>query len=67
MTMEIKEVGLAVGEDRVGRLMRLNGIKPVRNRKHIHAQRAGFDCFCDTALTVLALRAVAGLGIAARD
>ena len=34
MTMELKEVGLAAGERRVGRLMRINGIKPVRTRKH---------------------------------
>ena len=34
MTMELKEVGLDVGERRVGRLMRINGIKPVRTRKH---------------------------------
>ncbi len=34
MTMELKEAGLAVGERRVGRLMRLNGIKPVRTRRH---------------------------------
>ena len=34
MTMELKEAGLAVGERRIGRLMRLNGIKPVRTRKH---------------------------------
>lgn len=34
MTMELKEAGLAVGERRVGRLMRTNGIKPVRTRKH---------------------------------
>jgi putative transposase len=34
MTMELKETGLAVGERRVGRLMRINGIKPVRTRKH---------------------------------
>jgi len=34
MTMEIKEAGLDVGERRVGRLMRINGIKPVRTRKH---------------------------------
>lgn len=34
MTMELKEVGLVVGERRVGRLMRINGIKPVRTRKH---------------------------------
>lgn len=34
MTMELKEAGLDVGERRVGRLMRLNGIKPVRTRKH---------------------------------
>ena len=32
--MELKEAGLAVGERRVGRLMRLNRIKPVRTRKH---------------------------------
>ncbi|MBV2151089.1 IS3 family transposase [Sphingobium sp. AS12] len=34
MTMELKEVGLAVGERRVGRLMKINGIKPVRTRRH---------------------------------
>ncbi|WP_202820850.1 IS3 family transposase [Rhizorhabdus dicambivorans] len=34
MTMELKEVGLYVGERRVGRLMKINGIKPVRTRKH---------------------------------
>ncbi|MDE0880897.1 MAG: IS3 family transposase, partial [Sphingomonas bacterium] len=34
MTMELKEVGLDVGERRVGRLMKINGIKPVRTRKH---------------------------------
>jgi putative transposase len=34
MTMELKEAGLAVGERRVGRLMRINGIRPVRTRKH---------------------------------
>jgi putative transposase len=34
MTMELKEVGLGVGERRVGRLMRLNGIRPVRTRRH---------------------------------
>ena len=34
MTMELKETGLDVGERRVGRLMRINGIKPVRTRKH---------------------------------
>lgn len=34
MTMELKEACLDVGERRVGRLMRLNGIKPVRTRKH---------------------------------
>lgn len=34
MTMELKEAGLDVGERRVGRLMRINGIKPVRTRKH---------------------------------
>ena len=32
--MELKEAGLAVGERRVGRLMKLGGIKPVRTRKH---------------------------------
>lgn len=32
MTMELKEVGLDVGERRVGRLMKINGIKPVRTR-----------------------------------
>ena len=34
MTMELKEAGLDVGERRVGRLMRINGIKPVRTRKY---------------------------------
>ncbi|WP_201798926.1 IS3 family transposase [Caenibius tardaugens] len=34
MTMELKEVGLDVGERRVGRLMRINAIKPVRTRRH---------------------------------
>ena len=34
MTMELKEAGLNVGEPRVGRLMRINGIRPVRTRKH---------------------------------
>jgi putative transposase len=34
MTMELKEAGLDVGERRVGRLMKINGIKPVRTRKH---------------------------------
>ena len=34
MTMELQEAGLDVGERRVGRLMRINGIKPVRTRKH---------------------------------
>jgi putative transposase len=30
----LKEVGLDVGERRVGRLMKINGIRPVRTRKH---------------------------------
>lgn len=34
MTMELKEAGLNVGERRVGRLMRINAIRPVRTRKH---------------------------------
>ncbi len=34
MTMELKEAGLDVDERRVGRFMRVNGIKPVRTRKH---------------------------------
>jgi putative transposase len=34
MTMELKEAGLDVGERRIGRLMKINGIKPVRTRKH---------------------------------
>lgn len=34
MTMELKEAGLDIGERRVGRLMRINGIKPVRTRRH---------------------------------
>jgi putative transposase len=33
MTMEIKEAGIDVGERRVGRLMRINGIKPIRTRQ----------------------------------
>jgi putative transposase len=32
--MELKEAGLDVGERRVGRLMRINGIKPVCARQH---------------------------------
>ena len=34
MTMELKEAGLDVGERRVGRLMKINGIKPVGTRRH---------------------------------
>lgn len=34
MTMELKAAGLNVGERRVGRLMKINGIRPVRTRKH---------------------------------
>jgi putative transposase len=34
MTMELKEAGLDVGERRVGRLMKINGIRPVRTREH---------------------------------
>ena len=34
MTMELKEAGLDVGERMVGRLMKINGIKPVRTRIH---------------------------------
>ena len=33
LTMELKEAGLDVGERCVGRLMRVNGIRPVRTRK----------------------------------
>ncbi len=33
MTMELKEAGLDVGERRVGRLMKINGIRPVRTRR----------------------------------
>ena len=33
MTMELKEAGLDVGERRVGRLTKINGIRPVRTRK----------------------------------
>ena len=32
--MELKEAGLAVGERRVGRLRKINGIKLVRTHKH---------------------------------
>ncbi|KGB21106.1 Mobile element protein [Acetobacter tropicalis] len=34
MTMELREAGLDVGERRVGRLMKDNGIRPVRTRRH---------------------------------
>ena len=34
MSKKLKEAGLDVGERRVGRLMKLNGIRPVRNRRH---------------------------------
>ncbi|GAN91768.1 transposase [Gluconobacter frateurii M-2] len=34
ITAELKEAGLNVGERRVGRLMKLNGIRPVRTRRH---------------------------------
>jgi putative transposase len=34
MTRELKETGLGVGERRVGRLIHINGIKPVRTRRH---------------------------------
>ena len=34
MTMELKEAGLDVGWRRVGRLMNINGIKPVRTHRH---------------------------------
>ncbi|MCF1485252.1 IS3 family transposase [Agrobacterium vitis] len=34
MTMELKEVGLEVSERRVGRLMKINGIRPIRTRRH---------------------------------
>lgn len=34
MTMELKEVGLEVGERRVRRLMKINSIRPVRTRRH---------------------------------
>ncbi|GCD60091.1 transposase [Acetobacter pasteurianus NBRC 3280] len=34
MTMELREAGLDVGERRVGRLMKANGIRPVRTRGH---------------------------------
>jgi len=34
MTKELKEAGLDIGERRVGRLMKLNGISPVRIRRH---------------------------------
>jgi putative transposase len=33
MTMELKEAGLYVGGRRVGRLMKINGIRPVRTRR----------------------------------
>jgi putative transposase len=34
MTEELQELGLSVGQDRVGRLMRENGIKVVRTQKY---------------------------------
>ena len=34
MTMELKEVRLDIGERRVGRLMKINGIRPVPTRRH---------------------------------
>jgi transposase InsO family protein len=34
MTMELKEAGLDVGERRVGRLMKIHGIRPIRTRRH---------------------------------
>ncbi|NVN38520.1 IS3 family transposase [Komagataeibacter swingsii] len=34
MTMELREAGLDVGERRIGRLMKDNGIRPVRTRRH---------------------------------
>ena len=34
ITMELKAVGLDVGELRVGRLMKLKGIRPVRTRRY---------------------------------
>ncbi|GCD51281.1 hypothetical protein SRCM100623_00432 [Acetobacter pasteurianus] len=34
MTMELREAGLDVGEHRVGRMMKDNGIRPVRTRRH---------------------------------
>ena len=34
MTAELKEIGLGVGERRVGRLMRINGIRPVRTHRY---------------------------------
>ena len=34
MTKELKKAGLDIGERRVGRLIKLNGIRPVRTRRH---------------------------------
>ncbi|WP_141259404.1 IS3 family transposase, partial [Komagataeibacter diospyri] len=34
MTLELREAGLDVGERRIGRLMKDNGIRPVRTRRH---------------------------------
>ena len=34
MKMELKEAGLIMDERRVGRLMGINGIRPVRSNKH---------------------------------
>ena len=33
MTLELKEIGLTVGERKVGRLMKINGIRPIRTRR----------------------------------
>ena len=34
MIAELKKIGLGVGERRVGRLMRINGIKPIRTHRY---------------------------------
>lgn len=34
MTLEFRDVGLGVGERRVGQPMKDNGIRPVRTRQH---------------------------------
>jgi putative transposase len=58
MTMELKETGIAVGKRRVGQLIRINNIRPVRTRRHrvttegrhrpgVGANWLNWDCVAD--------------------